>query len=282
MKKRLNILLIILVLCLGGYIAYDKILSNDIEKSKEEQEEIIITEDFNLVEAEHLLEKFGFKENLGCKSTVLDVSYKDEFKVITALKNIDKTKMKKVSCNKLFSGNETISGGKYYKTKYGACPKNKEVDAIPYKEANQIYKSMYGTDLAKLGVSGTTVTGQYYQFYEYVASIDSFVKLECAACDGTCAESYTVSKIKSAKITGDTLLIDVYYLHGTPIYNNTTHQSIFRIETSKISENSISKNVEEFEKEVEKDYLDKLDVYEIEFEKNGDNFIFKSLIKQLS
>lgn len=301
MKKKsfvvITILLVAIILGLSAYIAYDKGLFDNKKGSKKETKTIENsdeksqekTKDFDLKEAEELLDKFGFNENIGCfSSKIYDGYYSDSYKQIIALNNAFKNKnlITSKKCSEVYSSDKYSKEYMAYKGDYGVCNEEHGTSIVSYDEANKIYKEMYGVDIPKKGVNSTSISGLYYKFYDYIESLDSFAKIECGGCGGACSDEksyFDINKLKSAHIKDNTLIVEIYHnilelkdgINRDGEYQFVSTTKTMNIELS-------SKNIDDAKKEVEEKYLDKLDVYEIEFVKKGENYIFKSLTKKLS
>ena len=244
------------------------------------------SKDFDLNEAEQILDKFGFNERIGCGSGLYDNFYDDSFKQAIVLRKVSDSVKTKKNCSELYT--ETREGEpSAYKGQYGVCYEEHGTSLISYDEANKIYTSMYGTDMPK---KGFTTRGFYYNFYDYNESLNSFVELNCGGCGGACGPTLHINKIKSAYTLDDNLFIDVYYfsdgVDGNYIYVSTSKGNLkLKASEKKIDPaNGVEADeiIKEAKSEIEEKYLDKLDVYEVVFTKKDGNYIFKSLTKKLS
>ena len=293
-NKGLLITVIVLVLVIGLLIfklTKDTVSTNkDKNKTSDNNTQVIDkvegAKDFDLKEAEQLLDKFGFNEDFGCNQYIYFLKYSETFKKIVAFKNVQPSKITKKKCSEIYSENKLDEAGRYL-TDNGVCYKDKEVNIVSYEEVNKIYKEMFGTDMDKNGVNSIKeqIGHIYYKFYDYVESLNSFVELECGGCGGACyvPESSNVSiAIKKpiiAKIIDDNLVIDFIDLRGEiETAGGENYISLGQGRTIKVSSN----DEESVKKEIEEKYLDKLDVYEVVFTKKDGNYIFKSLTKKLS
>lgn len=299
MKDKVNkglliaVIALVLVICLLVFKLSEDTVSTNKEKNTTSDNNTQVIDkvegakDFDLKEAEQLLDKFGFNVNIGCGSGVYDRFYDESFKQATALRKVSDSVKTKKKCSELY--NELYEGtAGSYKGKYGVCYEDKGTNLIPYDEANKIYKEMYGTDISK---KGFTTGGFYYNFYDYNESLNSFVQLECGGCGGACGPTLHINKIKSAYTIEDNLVINVYYYSEGVYDTNYIHVSTSKGYLNlKVSEKKIDpangvetdEIIKEAEKEIEEKYLDKLDVYEVVFTKKDGNYIFKSLTKKLS
>ena len=293
-NKGLLITVIVLVLVIGLLIfklTKDTVSTNkDKNKTSDNNTQVIDkvegAKDFDLKEAEQLLDKFGFNEDFGCNQYIYFLKYSETFKKIVAFKNVQPSKITKKKCSEIYSENKLDEAGRYL-TDNGVCYKDKEVNIVSYEEVNKIYKEMFGTDMDKNGVNSIKeqIGHIYYKFYDYVESLNSFVELECGGCGGACyvPESSNVSiAIKKpiiAKIIDDNLVIDFIDLRGEiETAGGENYISLGQGRTIKVSSN----DEESVKKEIEEKYLDKLDTYEVVFTKKDGNYIFKSLTKKLS
>lgn len=281
------ILCVVIILVLSGLLilkTLNKETSGDnndeitnIDSNEQETE----VKDYDIAKAEELLEKFGFNGGLGtCGFGVYNYGYDDEYMKYQALKKVSQDKIQKINCSEIYVQSDLNKDAPgYYKGENGHCPQNETADVISYDSVNEIYKKMYGTNIEKEGLNGSNVMS----FYDYNDSLNSFVKLECVGCGGACANAYRVEKIKSAKQIGNELIIEVYYSNG--IFSYITPESnelLYVLDTTKFHTRLDVNSIEEFEKEVLNKYLDKLDVYEIVFEKNNNDYVFKKLSMKLS
>lgn len=286
MKKWVGVLIIILLLLvvgLGGFIVYDKVLSPEKStiKDNESVDDTQTTEkDYDLGKAKELLEKFGFYKIISCNSFIYDKRYSDDYKALIALEKVDSSKVKTANCSDIFSDSDYVSEFSYYKGKSGVCLKDGTSNTIAYSDVNSIYKKMYGEDMPKKEASGLKVSELFYSFYDYIDSIDSFASTSCNGCGGTCGPNWNITDIYSAKEIGNKLYIDVKYNHGMPTLIGT--KNVYQLSTSHIDKQIDVSSVEEFEQEVKANYMDYLDIYEVEFEKINDHYVFRNLSMKLS
>ena len=297
-NKGLLITVIVLILVIGLLIfklTKDTVSTNkDKNKTSDNNTQVIDkvegAKDFDLKEAEELLDKFGFNENLGCGNGIYDRFYDESFKQATVLRKVSDSVKTKKKCSELYTETREGEPGAY-KGQYGVCYEDRGTTLIPYDEANKIYKSMYGENMPKKGFT-TLKYGFYYNFYDYNESLNSFVQLECGGCGGACGGYIGINKIKSAYTIEDNLVIDVYYYNGGidwgyKIINVNTSKGHLDLDATKVDVDfsngpELDKVIKAAEKEIEEKYLDKLDIYEVVFTKKDGNYIFKSLTKKLS
>ena len=141
-------------------------------------------------------------------------------------------------------------------------------------------KKMYGTDVKKQGVKQNSCELASHP-YDYNHSLNSFVELSGSGCGGICSANYVlVNKIKSVKSFEDSLLIEVYYFNTSCDYDSEHKQISCKVQTPKINQLITANDRESVEKEILSKYLDKLDVYEVQFQLKGNDYIFKNVIKK--
>ena len=304
MKKKsfivIVILLIAIILGLCVFIAYDKNLfgikgekkesSNTVEKKDDASKTKDVSNDFDLEQAEQLLTKFGFNEEIGCfSSKIYDSYYSDDYKQIVVLNNAFNNNELKThkKCSEVYSSDKYSEERKAYEGDYGVCYEEHGTSIIAYEDANKIYNELYGIDMPKKGVNSGSLSGMYYKFYDYIESLDSFAIIECGGCGGACGtngnEFFDINKLRTAYTKDNSLIIEVYHdiLEFKPAVDRDgeyKYVSTTKNRNIKLS----SKNVDDAKQEIEEKYLDKLDIYEVEFSKKDGNYIFKSLTKKLS
>lgn len=305
MENKNKGLIIIIILCvlvilgLIGFICYDKGVFGKKESSVNNTGNIGASEndvaqegtkDFDINEADQILDEFGFKTDIRCGSNIYESFYSEPFKDSIVLKKVSDSVKTKKKCSELYT-QESKYNPNTYQGEYGVCYKDKEAAIIPYDEANKIYTDMYGTDMPKKGFNTSNVSGMYYNFYDFNETLNSFVELECGACGGSCGNALTINKIKSAYTIGDNLVIDVYYFYTTKLNTGVTASSEggYKEEEYKLLSTTKnagirleSKDLESAKKEIEEKYLDELDVYEVVFTKKDNDYIFKSVSKKVS
>lgn len=284
-------LLVVLILCVVMILVLSGLLilkTLNKETSGDNNDEITNTDsnvqetevkDYDIAKAEELLESFGFKEGIPtCGFRIYNNGYDEDYMKAQALKKASQEKTNKMNCSEIYKQSDLNKDNpRYYKGEYGYCPQNGAVDVISYDSVNEIYKKMYGSNIEKEGFN------KFTYFYDYNESLNAFVKLDCGGCGGACGPSYYVEKIKSAKQIGNELIIEVYYSDGYFDFKSPESDELaYDLDTTKIHTRLDVNSVEEFKKEVLNKYLDKLDVYEIVFEKNNNDYVFKKLSMKLS
>ena len=293
-NKGLLITVVVLVLVIGLLIfrlTKDTVNTNKDKNTKSDNNTQVVekvegAKDFDLKEAEQLLNKFGFNERIGCGPGIYDHFYDESFKQAVVLRKVSDSVKTNKKCSELYTELYQGTPGAY-NGEYGVCYENNGTSLIPYDEANKIYKELYDKDMHK---KGFTTYGFYYNLYDYNESLDSFVQLECGGCGGACGPNLNINKIKSAYTIDDNLVIEVYYfdsgVDNDYIYVNTSkgHLNLKASEKKIDPTNGVEADevIKEAKKEIEEKYLDKLDVYDVVFTKKDGNYIFKKKKKKLS
>ena len=245
----------------------------DKKTSKPKEPDNVESED--LKAAKELLKYFGFYENIACGRNIYSSSYSDEFKRSIAFKNVDSSNVIEKKCSDLFDEVDLKDG--YYFGENGTCKEGETAKTYSYDSVNEVYKKMYGSDIPKDGFDTLKISGLYYNFYDYVDKTNTFIKLSCNACGGACGgATVTVNKIKSVDTKDDKYIIEVYYLHSEFIRNNKKYQ----VTTPRGKIDLQSDNVDDAKIEIENNYLKKLDVYKVTFNKDGNDYVFASVVKE--
>lgn len=284
-------LLLLVILGLVGYICYDKgIIFESKEKEVNEtnnKTDKVTVEDYDLAKAKELLIRHGFTSETGpvryLSGTVYEFGYDEQYKAYIAISNISKNNnLQTTTCQELIKdtslnykndyGQLTISDSKN-EDFFGACydDMNDGLKLISYDLVNKEYKKLYGTDLEKKSYSFDVSPYLYSQKY------DAFVLLSCE-CGGTWGPSIHIDEIKDAKLENDTLTIHVY----NEIIKATDNNDILYFYIENTSYDTKEKTVDAIEQDIVANHLDLINLYEIKFEKKGDNYIFKSLSQVLS
>ena len=164
---------------------------------------------FDIAEADKILEEFGFNKRFGC-TTIVQKKYSNTYKAIIALNNVDSSKVKEEECSKLYDEDLLVdkdTPNARYELENGVCMGTTKT--ISYNDVNAVYKRMYGSDLPRLPIDSKEVDYLLHESYDYVRDEDVFVALECYNCEGACY-SHHIREIKSATIKKDILRIDFY------------------------------------------------------------------------
>lgn len=280
-NKHLKTTCIVLSLIIVSLVVYIVLLKVDhkTEQSKEEQNDIVQNlkeeKEYDLKKAELLLEEFGFNRRVGCK-TVLQTEYNDNFKGIVVLEKLLKEKSITQKCSDLFTEDSLVETPEpMYKSSLGVCYKNNSIQTIKYEDANKVYKKMYGEDMPTLHVNGLKNNGQDYILFEYLKDKNIFANLSFYGVGGSCMSSH-IRVLKSATQKGNIIKINVYdYESGyTEITNN-----LFNFTTDKFSTEINCSTYDECKDIIKDKYAQYLDEYEITFELNDNQYIFKTVNK---
>lgn len=231
-----------------------------------------------LSDDEKLLYDFGFYEKIGC-GNIFTSTYSEEFKKNLVLKKVNDSDTIIKKCSEIYS--ESQLDGNNYKTNYGVCNKDSDTKLIPYDIANNIYKKMYNSDMSKSGFTTLSLNGTYYNFYDYSESLNSFVKLECGACGGSCSAILSILSIKSSEEINNKKYINVYGFGGFLRALKKDDNSVLVVEDSNQNKLELkSKDYENAKNEILNEHLDKVGLYEIVFNKVNDYYVFESFSKK--
>lgn len=283
-KKKSNAPLIILIVLLfiiavagssfGGYMFgksdCEKTTSNCVTTTVVTEKVLETAEDFNMEEAKKLLAKFkiDIEDN---KSSILDANYNDVYKKFRALENVDSSKIIEKECSELYDEKIEPSPEGYdrYNTPLGYCFANEKAKVYPYDEVNKVHNEMFGTDVSKEPIRSCP------DVYDFDEKLNGFVLNHNRGCGFEGGPVYTISQIKSAKQIGNKVYIDIYHDHSSMSGNANSDYFIIHLAngTTEIEEvSSFDNAVAEITKIIKEKYIDKLPVYEVEFEKVDDHY----------
>ena len=292
MKKSvvvLIVILILLVLGMGGYLVYDKVLSKDevkeerVEKKEEVKEN---EEEYDHALAKALVEKYLTRDPWYSKDE-MEKGLTDDIKLYLAISNTKATNQY-FECDKAFDievleGNQKMV--KYNNNGIGTCYDVKDIYNhdyyYTYDAVNSTYKNLFGDNQE---VPKRLITLGIYR-YGYSQNYNAYIWFSCE-CGGapTINDYYNVV---SAITKGDSLEITIGYLlvqdngaynEGTTtiekyVYNGT--KEIYYLETTEHGLNDTQME-SVYSKEI--DYLPK---YKLVFKKhtNSNNYYFVSMDK---
>lgn len=292
-KKNNGLLVTILVVVLlGVFFAFGylvgaaKLSEKVVEVNTSQEEETQEEKSFDISKAKEILNEFGFYKTIGCNSNILEGIYGTEFKILHAIEKVDSSKVTETTCSAVYTDADLTDvygmTEKVYKgNKVGYCTEDTKTKTISYDDANKVYKKLYGTEMPKEGSDGLKVNSMYYTMYDYVGSKNLYASTHCVNCGGSCGPSMRINEIKSAKEIGNRLYVEVYYYHNYP--QSINGNEYYDLETAKTFKNiNEAHSVEEFNNIVKSKYLDLLDIYEIEFEKNNEDYILVKVSKKAS
>lgn len=280
-KKNMIIIIVVSIIVVLGILAAIFVPSMIKKQEESGKEEDTVETDYDLDKAKSLLAKFGFDERFGCQ-TIAQNSYDENFKMLWALKKVDASMLKEANCSDLFSEDKlegVDTSEPKYKGEVGVCFSNSKTNTISYKDANAVYKKLYGEEMPKKSISGLKINSMFYEFYDYNSNKDLFISMSCNGCGGACM-SNNLREIKSATLKGNTLVIDFYDFESGYIDAESSHN--YNLKTSKVDTMIECSSNSECINKIKSEHLNDLDLYEAVFEKKNDEFIFKSFIKKLS
>ena len=262
MKKNVMIILIsvlsVLVVGLGVFIIYDKVISKDNEQKENNN---VVEQNFDLVKAKELVDKYYVNPAASFFGGNVDKTKG----YITAL-NLASTDIKSQNVEELDAfectdeikkavSEETAVSGQYEcqikNSNFLNCSE-KIADSVSYNAVNAVYKKLYGNDK---DIPKDEIALDWYGCcrYSYIKEIDSFVKTCIFTCGGSYSGKY-IYGVKNAKLYGDKLIVTV----GAGWYGNGI---LFASDGDITLEEGESKD----EEALLNKYLDKLDTYEFEF-----------------
>ena len=269
MKNVVITILSILVLGLGCFIVYDKVINKGEKKEDNAVEEKIGSEeDYDLVEAKKLIDKYVYADF----DLFDDFSNRTvESKVVFAILNV-----RTGDINNEYIGNlESFdcSNSAEIGTDYECSVKNSNntafkhtssvAETISYDTLNASYKELYGNDqdISKIQY----ISMGFGPAYQYVEEINSYVKVHCGACGGISVVEKLYG-VKSAKLDGNKLVINVGMIQVSPSgddYNKVV--GTINGQDVKFTYDEIHDSMGKTKKEFLSKYLDKLDTYEFDF-----------------
>lgn len=255
MNKNIIItILLIVVLCLGGYLVFDKVIDkkdNNIKSDNKVQENIN-------------------EEN----STKEDENYDLE-----EAKKLMEIYVTPYTANKIFDG---LSSTLKLKIAYKSLNYDTFPEKISYDEMNKAYKKLFGNG---------EVSKQYFvptafpcDSYYYDSAQNSYIYKKSDGCGG--AIWNTNYYIKSATVKDSSLNIVVYYYLTDPdgsnlyLYNddNSYGDNLNKYKITSLNVNETTDKLQLTNEAFEK-YKDKMDTFTFRFEKYNDNYVLKDVFK---
>lgn len=271
-KKSNGLLVVIAVLFLiiggvGGYFISTSFLNEKKLVKNPNNEEIEV--DYDLTKAEELVSKYHYFSLHDVEPTNLS-DYNIIFPIV--MQNIDISKFKKESCDKLYKNSDKA---KYDNDAYIVYRSNNTTEEvgycedsayiIPYNDVNSVYKDLFGQNknLPKINIL-SEVSASYEE------TIDSYVWGLACRCGGTSVDEFFY-KVKSAKVKGNKLVVTSAYatLDGNSMeYYDITIDGVGYL---KFTNDEVDKST--FESEFMNKYIDKLKTYEYTFEKENNHYV---------
>ena len=208
MKNVVITVLAILVLGLGGYLVYDKVIDKDVNEEVKEENGKQESKDFDLVEAKKLIDKYisqtWFREES------LEGALTESKKIVMA---INSTKSKEID----YTYKEAFPDGKLENEQFlveinnsisATCYESKDDKEIAYTydDVNKTYKELFGEeqDLPKTKIS------EYTYRYAYSEKYDAYLSLSCEC--GVAYPTTTYYDIIQAIEVGDNLEVYLNYV----------------------------------------------------------------------
>ena len=269
MKNVVITILSVLVLGFGCFIIYDKVINKEEKKENsvvdnvkgsegENNNSAIEEKDFDLVEAKKLIDKFyggqlfnffynGYNEST--KSHFAATFIKAEELDMLNISNLDAFEC---SDNVSIQTNHTYSCKLKNSSLYTALIPNK----VSYNDMNASYKRLYGNDQ---NISKGSISIDSGRRYIYINEIDSFIEASIYGGGDGSFVGAQVYGVKSAKLSGNKLVIDVGYGFYGPKSNGVV------LEIANGEEITLTDSETENTEALVNKYLDRLTTYEFEF-----------------
>ena len=198
MKNVIITILVILVLGLGGFIIYDKVIKTpkNVEENSNNTE-VIEEKNYDLSKANQLIEKYYTTEFIIMNDYIFNTGLTDTYKLGLAWENLKYSDVKEMSCDYI-DKNRTNGNFRVY------CDENEQT--VSYSTLNKVYKSLFGNnkDLKK----------EQVWIFDYIADADLFVKLSYPGGGGF--SNILMYKAKEAKVKGNELTVLVAYYDLKP------------------------------------------------------------------
>lgn len=287
--KGFTIFLILVILGMAAYIAYDKGAFNSILK-KDSGSSTTIKKEENKTTAEdvkeskaklikELLNKYkdihgeligtSFDESISSDSVKIEVAF-NNVPTINAYGGTSCTNF----LDELGVKYSNDDGGLEYSSSYNFvndCHSNSdEINTVYYDILNESYKNLFNKELEKKYFEET-----YYNFI-YSDKSDSFGVVNKA--DGPYAMEHNYV-VKSAFETNDLLKIEVYKI-TTCLGCSDSGNDLLTFKNNENVEIDYEKYDDKELNEIVNKYGDKLDVYKIEFGYNKGSYYYKSTVKE--
>lgn len=213
MKKNIMIIVLAtLVLVLGGYLVYDKIIAKDETKKSENNEkveekpELEDAVDYDLTMAKKLIDKYTY--DFYDWQRMFENGLDENHKILLAIRHTKSTK-KAVDCKKAFPNGKLITkdaielemNGEFV----GVCEQWMDtLDVYSYDELNKTYQSLFGPneEMPKSALLSP-------HSFAYSSAYDAYIELDCQCGGVYFQESYY--EVVSAKELDGTLIITVNY-----------------------------------------------------------------------
>ena len=273
MKKNIVIIILsVIILGLGGYLVYDKVIDKDVNNNNEEETNVEHKEeDYDLALAKELVDKYYDAYQAGSSFDNMDET--------AMLKNAFFKAQKDYSCKELYENDERATGYEFERDTGNPVSYRVEIDdkthllcgyyshIVSYENMNKIYKELYGKNLEvekqRFGYRPTTI---YYDPKHDVFALSQFQ-------GGSGYQEEKFYDVKSAKIVEGQLIIDIGYEIFTPCDGeklcSSNYLKAFTYNTTMNESDFIKENLNDF------------DTYRFVFEKEDDHYILNSYVKVL-
>lgn len=246
-------ILAIMVVGLGGYLAYDKVMQNkgDIKNNIQEEE-------FDLDEARRLVDIYAgilkYRE-IDQTYNYENNQYEESYKAMLAYDNVSSSKISYVNdyiCKQLTNDDNF-------------CEFGRPLNSVKYEDINTSYRYLFGkqSSLEKKDYARNKLPGLLY-----IEKEDLYIEYTVWKTSGI--TYFWGSKVESAKVSGNELKINVLYSSLLP----------FRIDKTKspYTETEYGITAEEIQKFVDAEYQ-YFDKYEFTFVQDVGHYVLKDIIK---
>lgn len=199
----LVMILVVLVLCLGGYLVYDKLSSDDKQVTNLESVENNNTgiTQYDISRATSLIESVVDKYDSQLIHFILEEGLSEEIKLLMAIKNTQPTKT--YECSQLFDanyyGNYRPTNNEKWECTFGDKP-----DVYLYDSVSKEYSKIFGISKVAPKIDVFKATG-----YSYSSKQNAYANLQIQAT-GLSHPAYY--EVESANIENDKLKINISYL----------------------------------------------------------------------
>lgn len=249
----LVVILLIIVVGLGGYITYDKLLSKDrikdniIEKPEEK--------DYDLTKADKLVSIYaGVLRYREVSQEYGKQDYEESYKVSLAYDYTANSKiisLNKQRCDELTNNNDNF------------CQEGRPLYIVKYEDINNTYKYLFGND-SEIEKKGYVLKQRFA--LTYIEKEDLYVEAESWGAGSI--NYYWGYKVNTAKVSDNELKVNVSYskLNGGGVYEVESPYT------------GTIYSCAEIQKFVNAEYQ-QFDKYEFIFEYEDGHYIFKDIVK---
>lgn len=250
--------LVMLVLGMGAFIIYDKVINKINEPNSEENNNDKITyTDYDLESAKTLIAKYYIRDRGVSTFDKMD----DNDKALIAFHKLNDSSFNTATCQSIYGKNEY-----WYKDTFMGCQSPYDVRTFDYEIINKEYQKLFGNN--------ENLKKQDFENMEYINDKNIFVELMYFA-GGDAIWPHIMYDVLSAKLSSeDKLIINVGYVKFDV---DTEKEEIY----SPSFDSTITyKDVDDIESSFITDYSDKVTKLEFVFEKENGNFVLKSFTRK--